>query len=64
MLKFSLEKHRGIALLPSISYYKCPFLMTRGAYGHCLAFSLFRKVLYVWYAKETKTKKGNNKTEE
>jgi hypothetical protein len=54
MLKFSLEKRAGIALLPSVSYYKCPFLTERNAYGHCLAFSLFHKVLYVWFAKKTK----------
>jgi len=56
MLKFSLEKTDGLTLLLSITYYKFPFLMQRNAYGHCLAFSLFRKVLYVWIAKSNKKK--------
>lgn len=56
MLKFSLEKTDGLTLLPSITYYKLPFLMKRNAYGHCLAVRMFRKTLYVWFAKTNKKK--------
>lgn len=56
MLKISLEKSDGLTLLPSITYYKLPFLMQRNAYGHCLAVRMFRKTLYVWFAKTNKKK--------
>lgn len=50
MIRVTKEKRSGIALLPSASYYK----MRYPRRTHVLAFSLFRTVIYFWYAKTPK----------
>lgn len=62
MLKINFEKRNGIAIIPAISYYKCPYIMQRNTYGHCLVFSFLNKALWVWFAHTPK--KRNNKNDE
>lgn len=50
MIRITKEKHSGIALWPSASYYK----MRYPRRTHVLAISLFRTVVYFWYTKTPK----------